>query len=228
MRYDVMGCHDGVMDLSQHVETVRSGIVQAASLADEHTQDVAGRLAVVLDSSARLALFGAISEAATEISAELAPGSVEMRVVDGNPHFSVHLPQPAGEPTLILPERQDEAGRSSAESEVEEDEPMVRVSLRLPASVKNKVDETADAEGISTNAWLVKAIQNALTPQRHSGQSAGTIGGVFGPGGPFGPNGVFGPGGMFGDGGVFDSRTPRPPRPPRAPRTGNQVKGWVR
>lgn len=217
------------MDLSKHVETVRSGIVQAASLADERTQDVAGRLAVVLDSSTRLALFSAISEAATEISAELAPGSVEMRVVDGDPHFSVHLPQPAGEPTLILPERQDEASGASEAEVVEEDEPMVRVSLRLPASVKNKVDETADAEGISTNAWLVKAIQNALTPQRPAGGlPTGTVGGVFGPNGPFGPNGVFGPGGVFGDGGMFDNRATRPPRPPRGHRNGNQVKGWVR
>jgi hypothetical protein len=225
------------MDLSKHVDTVRSGIVSAASLADEHTQEVAGRLATVLDSSARLALFSAISEAATEISAELAPGSVEMRVVDGNPNFSVHLPQPAGEPTLIMPERQVSAADATAEPEVDEDEPMVRVSLRLPASVKNKVDETADAEGISTNAWLVKAIQNALTPGRQTGStpvSSGpaNFGGVFGPNGPFGPNGVFGPGGVFGDGGVFDNRArpPRPPRPPRAPRgpRGNQVKGWVR
>jgi hypothetical protein len=225
------------MDLSKHVETVRNGIVSAASLADEHTQEVAGRLANVLDSSARLALFGAISEAATEISAELAPGSVEMRVVDGNPNFSVHLPQPAGEPTLILPERQVSEAASSAEAEVDEDEPMVRVSLRLPASVKNKVDETADAEGISTNAWLVKAIQNALTPNRQGGGNPGglgqlgQLGGVFGPNGPFGPNGVFGPGGVFSEGGGFDTRNraPRPPRPPRPPRSrGNQVKGWVR
>lgn len=227
------------MDLSKHVETVRNGIVSAASLADEHTQDVARRLGNAVDSSARLALFGAITDATSEISAELAPGSIEVRVVDGNPSFSVHVPQPAGEPTVILPDR-DETEAAEPTAEIDEDEPMIRVSLRLPASVKKKVDEAADTEGISTNAWLVKAIQNALTPARQSSQGLGGIGGmgVLGPNGPFGPNGIFGPGGLFGEGGVFGesspSRAPRPPRPPRAPRpprpprTGNQVQGWVK
>jgi hypothetical protein len=222
------------MDLSKHVDTVRSGIVNAASLADENTQDVARRLGTAVDSAARLALFGAITDATSEISAELAPGSVEVRVVDGNPNFLVHAPQPpTGEPTVILPEQDEEGLEPTAE--IGEDEPMIRVSLRVPASVKKRVDEAADSEGISTNAWLVKAIQNALTPPRSAGSQGGP--GIFGPSGPFGPNGIFGPGGLFGDGGVFgdtrssQSRPPRPPRPPRAPRpprTGNQVQGWVK
>ena len=43
-----------------------------------------------------------------------------------------------------------------------DDETVARVSLRLPASVKTKVDEKADSDGISTNAWLLRAVMVAL------------------------------------------------------------------
>ncbi|HEY9291566.1 MAG TPA: hypothetical protein VIP98_09845 [Microlunatus sp.] len=220
------------MDISKHVDTVRSGIVDAAALADENTQEVARRLGTAVGSSARLALLDAISDATTEISAELAPGSIELRVVDGNPNFTVHVPQSA-EPTLILPEQeaQPEPEQPAVEvDEPDEDEPMVRVSLRLPASVKNKVDETADGEGISTNAWLVRAIQTALVPTPPTPPGAPTpptppgVSEVFGPNGPLGPQGIFGPDGIFGPGGVFGGQQSRPGRQ----RRGRNVKGWVK
>ncbi|QDP94535.1 hypothetical protein FOE78_00145 [Microlunatus elymi] len=224
------------MDISKHVDTVRSGIVDAAALADENTQEVARRLGTAVGSSARLALLDAISDATTEISAELAPGSVELRVVDGNPNFTVHVPQSA-EPTLILPDQpaaQQQEREAEPEAEItdepDEDEPMVRVSLRLPASVKNKVDEAADSEGISTNAWLVRAIQNALVPipptppTPPSGSSIPGVNEVFGPNGPLGPQGIFGPEGIFGPGGVFGGEQSRPGHQ----RRGRNVKGWVK
>ena len=222
------------MDITKHVDTVRSGIVDAAALADENTQEVARRLGTAVGSSARLALLDAISDASTEISAELAPGSVELRVVDGNPSFTVHVPQSA-EPTLILPEQeaqQEEAAQPAVEVSEPvdvpgEDEPMVRVSLRLPASVKNKVDEAADDEGISTNAWLVRAIQNALAPvppMPPTPPSTPGVNEVFGPNGPLGPQGIFGRDGIFGPGGVFGGEESRPGRQ----RRGRNVKGWVK
>lgn len=226
------------MDISKHVETMRGGITNAASLADEGTQDVARRLGTAVDSSARLALLGAISEAAGEISAELAPGSVEVRVVEGNPNFAVHLPQPTGQPRLLVPEQQEDEAEDEAE-ETDEDQPMVRVSLRLPASVKRRVDVAADDDGISTNAWLVKTIQNALSSSRLDRRIEEQVtGAIFGPNGPFGDNGPFGSAGVFGERRGREPRAPRaprPPRPPRPPRTRgnddggtNQVKGWAR
>ena len=83
--------------------------------------------------------------------------------------------------------------------EVGDDEPVARISLRLPASVKARVDELADERGISTNAWLVRAITNAIETPR-AGRQPPTrprppdFGGIFGPNGPFGPHGVFGGG----------------------------------
>lgn len=221
------------MDISKHVETMRGGITNAATLADENTQEVARRLGTAVDSSARLALLGAISEAAGEISAELAPGSVEVRVVEGSPNFAVHLPQPTGRPTLLVPEQQPESeADDEAGEDEEEDEQMVRVSLRLPASVKRRVDVAADDDGLSTNSWLIKTIQNALSSTRLDRRIEDQItGAIFGPNGPFGENGPFTD--RAGRGARAERkprapRAPRPPRPPRDPGPGsNQVKGWV-
>src|SRR3712207_733693 len=131
------------MDLSGYVIQVRDGVTQAAALADDHTRQVAGRLGGAIDASTRLALISALSDAAGTISAELAPSSVEVRMVGQDPEFVVSLHTVEAEPTMLLPE--PEPGTSEP-TDVEpapefEDEPIARISLRLPQSVKARVDE---------------------------------------------------------------------------------------
>lgn len=230
------------MKLTPHVETLRTGLANAASLGDENTQDIARRLSGALDDAARLALISAIAEATEEISTDLAPGSVEMGMAGDEPRFRVHAPQQGEQPTVLTPPDSAEAPEASPET-VEEaagDEAQVRVSLRLPASVKSKVDETADTEGISTNAWLVRAIQNALAPgsasSRPPGSSQGSGGFFgpkwpFGPDGPFGTDGPFGPNGVFGDSGPFGKTPHRRKGDNQGPHVnvkGSNVRGWVR
>ncbi len=191
------------MNLDHYVETVRTGVTNAAALADEPTQTLAARLGATIDSSTRLALIEALSDAAGEISADLAPGSVELRMAGNEPQFVVAVPQPSGDPTMLMPEPEtaDESGEAFGENS-DDDEPVARISLRLPASVKARVDELSDEGGISTNAWLVRAITNAIESPRRGPQPPTPprppeFGGIFGPNGPFGPAGVFGPGGVF-------------------------------
>lgn len=236
------------MKLTPHVETLRTGLANAASLGDETTQDIARRLGGALDNSARLALISAISEATAEISTELAPGSVELRMSGDEPQFAVHVPQNAETPTVLTPPEPVESTSPEAEqattvttgeadetTESVEEEPQVRVSLRLPASVKSRVDEAADTERISTNAWLVRAIQNALAPPRstspESSSDQGAQAGWFGPQGPFGPDGPFGPNGVFGDNGPFGKNPHRGKGTNRESTVnvkGSNVKGWVK
>jgi hypothetical protein len=192
------------MNLDHYVETVRAGVTNAAALADEQTQSLAARLGATIDSSTRLALIEALSDAAGVISADLAPGSVELRMAGNEPQFVVASPEPSGEPTMLVPEQEESDEPTDPFIETADDEQVARISLRLPASVKTRVDELSDEAGISTNAWLVRAITSAIEGPRHTPPTpvpprAPEFGGIFGPNGPFGPAGVFGPGGVFGE-----------------------------
>jgi hypothetical protein len=238
------------MNLSPYIESVRAGVTNASSLADEHTRQVAERLGTAIESSTRLALIEALSDAASTLSAELAPTSVELRMAGGDPEFSVSVPAAGPEPTLLLPDPEAATEPDGDASELE-DEPLVRITLRLPQSVKAKVEEVADADGISTNAWLVGAVTDALAgraqdrPGWFGAQRPPTPpmppgpGVVFGPNGPFGPHGVFSQNGPFGAGGLFGGRPDRSGRDRSDRGEGRQqrgggrrergnVQGWVR
>jgi hypothetical protein len=217
------------MNLSSYVDAVRQGVTDAAALADEHTQQVATRLGHAIDSSTRLALIQALSDAAGTISAELAPASVEVRMAGPDPEFVVSVPSPSTEPHLLVAE-EPSAPEESFDPGVEE-EALARISLRLPASVKARVDQMADRDGISTNAWLIRAVVDALADGRRGDRPpvppvppTPPGGGVFGPNGPFGPHGIFGAGGPFGPG-----RGDRGRAAESGP-TGSSggVQGWVR
>lgn len=221
------------MDLSPYIESVRTGVTSASSLADEHTQRVAERLGTAIESSTRLALIQALSDAAGSISAELAPSSVELRMVGQDPEFVVSVQTAEAEPTLLMPEPEsgDEAPTAAAEAD---DEPVARITLRLPQSVKTRVDEMASSEGISTNAWLIRAVMDALSdrsgpgewPQPPRSPMPPSPNVIFGASGPFGPHGVFGSGGPFGPGGVFSERLRKSGH--GESRSGGNVQGWVR
>jgi hypothetical protein len=223
------------MDLSPYIESVRAGVVSASSLADEPTQHVAARLGTAIESSTRLALIRALSDAAGTISAELAPSSVEVRMVGSEPEFVVSIQTADAEPTLLMPES-EQAGEDAAATSDVEDEPVARISLRLPQSVKTRVDEIASAEGISTNAWLIRAVMDALSerssalasewPQPPRPPTPPAPGAVFGPYGPFGEHGVFSPEGPFGPAGALRDRLRRAAREDR--RSRGNVQGWVR
>ena len=224
------------MDLAPYIESVRVGVSAATSLADEHTQQVAERLGTALESSTRLALIQALSDAAGTISAELAPSSVELRMVGTDPEFVVTVETGEAEPTLLMPAPGETSQGTEEPSTTEaEDEPAARITLRLPQSVKVRVDEMASSEGISTNAWLIRAVMDALS-ERSSSRPEWPLpphpptppspNVIFGPGGPFGEHGVFGPGGPFGPGGIFVERLRRSGREER--RSRGNVQGWVR
>src|SRR5215211_3193369 len=224
------------MNLSPYLETVRNGLTNAASLADESTQHVAQRLGTAVESSTRLALIQALSDAAGVISADLAPSSVELRLSGEDPEFVVTTSTSAAEPTLLRPEPERPSGDESDAAEADEDEPLARISLRLPASVKARVDEQASKDGISTNAWLVRAIMDALADRGAGGTwplppppPPPSGGSFFGPNGPFGPHGVFGPGSAHHvHHPEFGRSSTEPANEHHRGRPGGSVQGWAR
>lgn len=154
------------MDLTPHVVTLREHLA-AAVLTDEH-RELAGRLAVALEPAARLSLLAALSSAADEISAELAPGSVEVRLRGGDPEFVVRLPDPefhASTEPPAAPASPGSTGPAGAAPSAEGDDAgSARVSLRLPDALKTRAEAAAARDGLSLNAWLTRAVADALAP----------------------------------------------------------------
>jgi hypothetical protein len=107
----------------------------------------------------RLVLLDALSTAAGEISADLAPGSVDVRLRGGEPQFVVDAPRP---PTAPAPTARPAATAPATPEPVEVDGATTRTTLRLPDHLKGQVETAAAREGVSVNTWLVRAVAGAL------------------------------------------------------------------
>ena len=203
------------MDLSNYLRGVRDGVDNAAALADEDTKQVAARLATSVESSVQLALIEALADAANEISAELAPGSVGMTMRGLTPEFTVNLPDRAPEATYLEPSPADEPNEAEGADGDEDDDTTVRFSLRLPKWAKDKADKRAAEEGVSTNTWLAERVIRELSKR---GRPAGPPRRPdFGPG-PWGPGPERGPrGGHRGRGGHGGHGGPGRPGGPGGP-----------
>ena len=68
------------MDLMPYVENLRRQLAVAAEAGGPDARALAERLTGALESAARLALLEALSAAADEITRDLAPGSVDVRL----------------------------------------------------------------------------------------------------------------------------------------------------
>ncbi|NNH55073.1 histidine kinase, partial [Promicromonospora citrea] len=68
------------MDLTRHVDELQRQLSVAAAAGGDDARELAARLTAPLDAAARLVLLDALSTAAGEISAELAPGAVDVRL----------------------------------------------------------------------------------------------------------------------------------------------------
>ncbi len=139
------------MDLSTYVNNLGHEFATLAEAGGEESRALVERLTGSLESAIRMTLLDALSAAADEITRDLAPGSVELRLRGRDPSFVVTSPpaevyEPAAEPAAAP----------------EEDGPAARINVRLPEQLKARVEEAAAREGRSVNAWLVRAAASAL------------------------------------------------------------------
>jgi hypothetical protein len=154
------------MNLGTYVESIRSQLEVAAEAGGDDARELAERLVAPLDAAIRLALQDALAVAAEEITTELAPGSVELRLRGRDPEFVV-TPPPADPSVSDLAEGEDTAtGRPAtglAPHSTEGDlATMSRINVRLPDHLKARIEQVAGFEGLSVNAWLVRAAAAAL------------------------------------------------------------------
>src|SRR5271170_8225978 len=101
-------CHTGAMDLGTYVSTIRQELAVAAEAGGDDARALAERLVAPLESVLRLALLDALSDAADEITRDLAPGSVHLRLRGREPGFVVtpppsESPEAADAPAAELP-----------------------------------------------------------------------------------------------------------------------------
>ncbi|MEV6329315.1 hypothetical protein [Streptomyces sp. NPDC051909] len=160
------------MDLTPYVEHLRHELAVAAEAGGEDARALAERLTAPLESAARLTLLNALSAASEEITRELAPGSVDVRLRGLDPEFVVAAP-PAPEvtgpgttemaPPMAPPVAPSAPAPSSAPADAD-DGGTARINFRLPAHLKARVEDAAGQEGLSVNAWLVRAVATALDP----------------------------------------------------------------
>ncbi|MEX1133896.1 MAG: toxin-antitoxin system HicB family antitoxin [Acidimicrobiia bacterium] len=156
------------MNLSLYVDRLRHELAVAADAGGEEARALAERLTAPLESAARLVLLEALSAAADEITRELAPGTVEVRLRGADPAFVVTLP-PGDElfDDLALSSQPDAAPQAGGPVETDEGGTS-RLNLRLPDSLKLRIEEAARMEGLSLNAWLIRAAATALGNDRPS------------------------------------------------------------
>jgi hypothetical protein len=139
------------MDLTPYVERLRGELAVAAEAGGDDARALAARLTAPLESAVRLTLLDALSAAADEVTRELAPGAVELRLRGGEPEFVVS-PAPAdetAEPEPDVPPQADEAATA-------------RINLRLPEQLKAGVERAASRERLSVNSWLVRVVAAAV------------------------------------------------------------------
>jgi hypothetical protein len=92
---------------------------------------------------------------------------VELRLREGEPEFVVATPpgaparQGQGDPAPIeeAPAGDPAAGEGA----------QARINLRLPEQLKTRVEQAAEQEGLSINAWLVRAVGAVVERGRSGG-----------------------------------------------------------
>lgn len=150
------------MDLTPYLDALRRDLTASAAPGGPEMTRAAELLAGSLDSSARLSLLEALSDAAAEITTRLDGATVEVRLRGREADLVItHLTPPEA------PNAPPPAATESGD--------VARITLRLPEPLKEAVERAAAAEGISVNAWLVRAIAGAVhggtTPPSHPGRA---------------------------------------------------------
>jgi hypothetical protein len=157
------------MELDRFIEDIHAQLDAAAQAGGEEARELADRLGAPLDSAIRLALQDALAAAAEEITVELAPGSVELRLRGREPTFVVTPPEPTDERADGADSDDDEAlGSAAPPPGIDGDDAIARINVRMPEHLKARVDRAAEREGLSINAWLVRAAAARL--ERAEGQ----------------------------------------------------------
>jgi hypothetical protein len=154
------------MDMSEYVATLRRELAMITRFAGDDVARAAEMLTDAMEASVRLTLLEVLSAAAAEITTRLDDAVIDVRLSGSDADFVVTMTpgdEPPGPPA-------DQGAAESADD-------MTRVTLRLSEPLKARVEASAAAAGASVNAWLIRAIGQALdAPPGRSSRSRPGIG----------------------------------------------------
>jgi predicted HicB family RNase H-like nuclease len=137
------------MQIDGTIQALREDLLRVAALGDESTSRAAELLSAAIESSLARRIQDVLSEAALELNDQLESSHVELRVSGHD--LQLVLVREDG----TVPEQADEAFSA-------------RITLRLPESLKQRVESAAARENASVNTWLVQALQRAVESRRPS------------------------------------------------------------
>lgn len=128
------------MHLAPIVNGVRATLLNQASLAaGDPTIDAAvAQLVDGLEPALRQAALDLAQQAAAEVAAQLGDRTVDVVLSDGDPSLRI-----------------TESGGGSTTTSEEFD---ARITLRLPPSLKQIIEDSAGQDGESVNSWVVDAL----------------------------------------------------------------------
>ena len=127
------------MQIDGYIQALREDLARIAAVGDESTARAAELVAVALESALGRRLMEALGEAALELSTQLDDGRVEVRFAGADPEL-----------VFVRDE--------GVEPEAATDELSARITLRLPDSLKVRIEEAASRDGVSVNTWIVQAL----------------------------------------------------------------------
>src|SRR5687767_4928456 len=141
------------MDLSPYVDQLRRELIATAEVGGDEARALAERLTAPLEASLRLALLSALSTAAEEITSQLAPGAVDVRLRGGDIGFVVSgpalPPDDVHDRSGPVPADAPGTGAGPAAGPDTDDGGTARITLRVPEQLKSRIEDAAAREGFS-------------------------------------------------------------------------------
>ena len=136
------------MQIDGLIQALREDLVRVAALGDETTSRAADLLSVAIEASLGRRIQDVLAQAALELNDQLESAHVEVRI--------------AGHDLQLVLVREDGTAPEPVDEALS-----ARITLRLPESLKQRVETAAARDGSSVNTWLVQALQLALESPRH-------------------------------------------------------------
>ncbi len=136
------------MQLSQAIAGLEAAVDTQLSVAGPEASELGAQLMAALQPAIERTLTDILCMAAAEISSQLPGHNVDVKLVDGQPELVVTSESPLPPPHA-------------------EDDTEARITVRLPAYLKDLIAEAASTSGDSVNSFVIDALRN----QAHTAQT---------------------------------------------------------